>query len=100
MAVSEETLAAMEAGRERVAPVLLHTLTILLDAPFSYFFDGMPRELDTAFPGTPFDDCEPNGEEMREALELVRAYLSITDEKKRQQVHELAHKLSENPTAE
>ena len=100
MAVAVETLSAMENGCERVGPHLLHRLSIVLDVPFGYFFDGMPRELDTGFPGTPFDDCIPASDDMREALELVRAYLSISDEKKRQMVHQLAQKLSENPSAE
>lgn len=100
MAVPAETLSAMESGRERVGPQLLHRLTVVLDVPFGYFFDAMPRELDAGFPGTPFDDCGPVGDDMREALELVRAYLAISDEKKRQMVHQLARKLSENPSAE
>ena len=100
MAVATETLLAIENGCHRVGPQLLHRLSVVLDVPFGYFFDGMPRELDADFPGTPFDDCDPVGDDMREALELVRAYLSITDEKKRQMVHHLAQKLSENPSAE
>ena len=102
LAITPEQLDNMEKGSERVTPVQLYALSRRLDVPVSYFFDGMPRELDTGFPGTPFADLSPlggDGEDMRETLDLLRAYRAITDDADRQRVHDLAHSLAEKTEA-
>lgn len=102
LAITPEQLDGMEKGSERVTPVQLHALSRFLDVPVSYFFDGMPRELEMGFPGTPFADLgatDGDGEDMRETLDLLRAYLAITDDGDRQRVHDLAHSLAEKTEA-
>ncbi|MBR9970370.1 helix-turn-helix domain-containing protein [Magnetospirillum sulfuroxidans] len=98
LAIPPEQLHKMENGSERVTPVHLHALSRFLEVPVSYFFDGMPRELQSGFPGTPFADLGAlgcTGEDMRETLDLLRAYMAIVDSGDRQRVHELAQTLAE-----
>ena len=100
LTVSAETLARIEAGLFRVTPSQLQTLSHLLDVPVSYFFDAMPRELAPGFPGTPLADLAGfGGEDVRETLDLLRAFQAIGDAHDRRRVMELALQLAQSPEA-
>ena len=93
-----------ERGSKRVAAQRLFDLSGVLDVPVSFFFDEVPRSLETAYSGRSRAKSAANfaaprsafGEEQmnREALELVRAFCRIVDPMVRKRVLDLVRSLS------
>lgn len=77
-----------ETGMNRVSASRLWDIAEALDAPVSYFFDGLNGEEQDAQSPTP--DLLAD----KEALELVRSYYAIP-ENQRKQLFELARVLSD-----
>jgi transcriptional regulator with XRE-family HTH domain len=89
-----------ERGANRIGASRLYDLSRVLDVPVSYFFE----ELGEGSP--PSGMSEPSGEAFqanpmmkRETLELVRAYLRITDPQIKRRLFELAKALAAYPSA-
>jgi transcriptional regulator with XRE-family HTH domain len=86
-----------ERGANRVGASRLYHLSRVLDVPVSYFFDEMDPAVAGAYAAEPgkglSEAASPYQAEpmmKRETLELVRAYLKITDPQLRRRVFELA----------
>jgi transcriptional regulator with XRE-family HTH domain len=84
-----------ERGANRVGASRLYDLARVLDVPVSYFFEELG---DISGPGSPGDQAtEPfqsNPMMKRETLELVRAYLRISDPQIKRRLFELAKALA------
>jgi transcriptional regulator with XRE-family HTH domain len=94
-----------ERGANRIGCSRLFDLARVLDVPISFFFDDMTDEakgqspahiikgnvVETIAAHFPQDNIMK-----RETLELVRAYYSISNEKVRRQVYELAKSLGDS----
>jgi transcriptional regulator with XRE-family HTH domain len=83
-----------ERGANRVGASRLFELARVLDVPVTFFFDGMIRPGgENGVRGLSEPRAEPYEAEpvmKRETLELVRAYLKISDSQLRRRVFELA----------
>ncbi len=85
-----------ERGTNRIGSSRLFELSKVLDVPVSFFFDDMPRDIETS-PGDRTAEAPKSGEAVtetdvltkRETLELVRAYYRIKDETARKRLYEL-----------
>lgn len=98
LSLSAHLLRACEEGAGRIGPAQIYALSRLLDVPVSYFFDGIRRELDTDFPGTPFADggrMAPQSEWHQELTALLQAFLSIKDANARSRLCALAQSLAD-----
>ncbi|HKT16884.1 MAG TPA: helix-turn-helix transcriptional regulator [Stellaceae bacterium] len=89
-----------ERGANRVGASRLYDLSRVLDVPVSFFFE----ELGEASPVSGMSDAaaEPyqaNPMMKRETLELVRAYLRISDPQIKRRLFELAKALATFPSA-
>jgi transcriptional regulator with XRE-family HTH domain len=84
-----------EHGANRVGASRLHELSHILDVPVSYFFDDMPEKLQegTRSPA-PYSPPENDPYHSADVRELLRAFHSITDTKKRRAITEMAKSLS------
>ncbi|HBC08934.1 MAG TPA: transcriptional regulator, partial [Rhodospirillaceae bacterium] len=90
-----------ERGANRIGASRLYQLSRILDIPVAYFFDGMPQDvqmtqdnfdLDVVFAEDPRDSSDVMGSS--ETTELVTAYYSIDNPRKRRAVHDLIASLS------
>jgi transcriptional regulator with XRE-family HTH domain len=77
-----------EAGANRVSASRLLAMADILGAPISFFFDGLT-------PGTPEENALRERLEEPEAIELVRLYYAIPDQRIRQQFLELVKTVAE-----
>lgn len=89
-----------ERGANRVGASRLYDLSRVLDVPVSYFFE----ELGDASPASGANDqsgepYQSNPMMKRETLELVRAYLRISDPQIKRRLFELAKALAAFPGA-
>lgn len=95
LAVDTDAMTKIELGLQRLGACQLHKLSQVLDVPISYFFENAPREQDAGFPGTAFaDSFVPEDEDSLETLDLLRAFLAITDAEQRKRVTQLAMELA------
>jgi len=95
LAIDEDVLSLMERGFQRLSAFQLHKLSQALDVPISYFFENAPREQDPDFPGTTFAEAFAAADETSaETLDLLRAFMAISDVKARKRVTELALSLA------
>ncbi|OJX81279.1 MAG: hypothetical protein BGO92_09550 [Magnetospirillum sp. 64-120] len=95
LAVDDDSVTRMETGLQRLSACQLHRLSQVLDVPISYFFENAPREQDIGFPGTAFAaPLAAEDEDSLETLDLLRAFLAISDAEKRKRVTQLAQELA------
>ncbi len=89
-----------ERGANRIGASRVFEFSRLLDVPVSFFFDDMPKELDThegRFAAGLRDKNQPYETDplaRRETLELVRAYYKIPDPRVRKRLFETAKALA------
>jgi transcriptional regulator with XRE-family HTH domain len=84
-----------ERGANRVGASRLYDLSRVLDVPVSYFFDEFSdRPLLAEAGEASADPYQPNPMMKRETLELVRAYLRISDPQIKRRVFELTKALA------
>lgn len=95
LAVEGDMLALMEQGAYRLSACQLHRLAQLLDVPISYFFENAPRELEPDFPGSAVAESFAASDDFSaETLDLLRAFLAITDSATRKRITDLAQELA------
>ena len=91
--VSFQQIQKYERGANRISASRLHLLTMILDVPVTYFFEGLPASSDIDEPIVSEND-EPDRMTSRETLELVRAYYKITDPAIRRRLVDLTRSLN------
>ena len=103
LGLSFQQVQKYERGVNRVGASRLHDLAQALDVPIGYFFENMPG----ADPGPPpsvrgMHESQQNLDEdilnRRETLDLVRAFVGITDDDVRHRMLELVRSLGPDPT--
>ena len=82
--ISFQQLQKYERGANRVSASTLHRLTRILDAPVSYFFDGVPGDR----PASAMMQS-PHHMPKREELELMRDFSQISDRRLRDRIRHL-----------
>ncbi|MCA8907854.1 MAG: helix-turn-helix transcriptional regulator [Rhodospirillaceae bacterium] len=89
--ISFQQLQKYERGANRVSASTLHRLTQILDAPVSYFFDGVPGD-------RPSDIVAQSTSRMpkREELELMRDFSQIDDRRLRDRIRQLVAAIAHN----
>jgi transcriptional regulator with XRE-family HTH domain len=89
-----------ERGANRVGASRLYDLSRVLDVPVSYFFEELGDPAPSGGSGEPSDESYKSNPMMkRETLELVRAYLRISDPQIKRRLFELAKALAAFPGA-
>lgn len=93
-----------ERGTNRISSSRLFDLSLALDVPVDYFFEGMTGEVAAASPvqqhgGSPDQDRQAfdfaqDPMAMRETLELIRVYYELPTESLRRELFELIKALS------
>ncbi|NNG04148.1 MAG: helix-turn-helix transcriptional regulator [Inquilinus sp.] len=96
--VSFQQVQKYERGANRISASRLHLLTRILDVPVSYFFEGIPSEVQDR--PLPSEHDAPDRMTSRETLELVRAYYKILDPSVRKRLVDLARALGKEEAAE
>ena len=91
--VSFQQIQKYERGANRISASRLHLLTMILDVPVTYFFEGLPASSDIDDPIVSEND-EPDRMTSRETLELVRAYYKIADPAIRRRLVDLTRSLN------
>lgn len=92
--VSFQQVQKYERGANRISASRLHLLTKILDVPITYFFEGLPDNVQDDYDPLPAPDPEtPDRMASRETLELVRAYYRIGDPAIRRRLVDLARTL-------
>jgi transcriptional regulator with XRE-family HTH domain len=87
-----------ERGANRIGASRLYDLSRVLDVPVSYFFEELGDNSPTSGAGEPAaDSYQSNPMMKRETLELVRAYLRITDPQIKRRLFELTKALAAYP---
>lgn len=79
-----------ERGMTRVSASRLLQLSIILEVPISYFFEGIPNAPTESGTMSPED-----GRRQRDLLELTRAYQAIPDKSLRQRLLELCKAMAD-----
>ncbi len=89
-----------ERGANRVGASRLYDLARVLDVPVSYFFEELGEASSSADPpDNSSESYQSNPMMKRETLELVRAYLRISDPQIKRRLFELAKALASLPGA-
>jgi len=86
-----------ERGANRIGASRLYELSLALDVPVSYFFDGAPQEAKTKIQGFAEDAgvfTHESTVEKREALELIRLFNSIPAGQARRRVISLVRSIA------
>jgi transcriptional regulator with XRE-family HTH domain len=87
-----------ERGANRIGASRLYDLSRVLDVPVSYFFEELGEALPSSGMSEPIGEpYQANPMMKRETLELVRAYLRITDPQIKRRLFELAKALAAFP---
>ena len=87
-----------ERGANRIGASRLYDLSRVLDVPVSYFFEELGESASASGAGeTVADSYQSNPMMKRETLELVRAYLRITDPQIKRRLFELTKALAAYP---
>ena len=89
--ISFQQLQKYERGANRVSASTLHRLTQILDAPVSYFFDGVPGD---RLAGV--TTLSPSRMPKREELELMRDFSQIHDRRLRDRIRQLVSAIAHN----
>ena len=90
-----------ECGANRVTASRLYELSVALNVPVNYFFEGLqPVESTTSTPGAPANDRDLIAADVlsqKETLELIRAYYKL-GERPRRRLLDLAKALQDEST--
>jgi transcriptional regulator with XRE-family HTH domain len=100
LGVSFQQLHKYETGENRMSVSRLYQLCLVLDAPFDWFFEGLPGKAAKARSAPAFEALTAPGEasspaRAQESLLLLRAYHSIDNPRLRQQLLSLAKTLGD-----
>lgn len=89
-----------ERGTNRISASRLYDIANVLELPIQWFYDDMPEDIENQSPrkraglaAAPESSVVFNQTHSREALELLRSYYKIKDDKKRYRVSALCHEL-------
>ena len=106
LGITFQQVQKFERGMNRIAAGRLHDMSCALDVPISFFFDALPTALNgrattprglllaEAWNGTDNDTLH-----RRETLNLVRAYLTVSDPTLRRRILDLVRSLAPTPRA-
>jgi transcriptional regulator with XRE-family HTH domain len=89
-----------ECGANRVTASRLFELSVALNVPVNYFFEGLQSMAQTPVPGAPANDRELIAADVlsqKETLELIRAYYRL-GERPRRRLLDLAKALQDEST--
>jgi len=89
-----------ERGANRIGASRLYELARVLDVPVSYFFEELEADGLSGLDGQAAEPRQSNPMMKRETLELVRAYLRISDPQVKRRLFELAKVLAAFPASE
>jgi transcriptional regulator with XRE-family HTH domain len=88
-----------ERGTNRIGASRLHELSVILDVPVGYFFEGLPTDQQRpagpvhAGLADPPSDFDADVMTQRETIDLIRAYYRIGNAAVRRRLYELARAL-------
>ncbi len=94
LGITFQQIQKYERGVNRISASRLYQLTRILDVPLSFFFDGMPANIDDAAPQQVRSDASSDVMLKRETLEFVRAYFRIGDPVARKGLFELTEAIA------
>ncbi len=79
LGITYQQVQKYEQGVNRISASRLYNLTQILDTPLAYFFDDVPRDVESAAPQKGSSGALGGVLLKRETLEFVRAYYRIVD---------------------